>query len=69
MRFWRKSKSRLTGVNVGIPPFSAGATWDKDADELADAHRQLNILLIRKAPALEPADVELAKAFFGESAQ
>ena len=99
MRFWRKSKSRLTGVNVGIPPFSVGATWDKDADErevrargeradafaelwgiaqdahigmrndfdradeLADVHRQLNILLIRKAPALEPADVELAKDF------
>jgi hypothetical protein len=99
MRFWRKSKSRLTGINVGIPPFSVGASWDKDADErevrargeradafaelwgiaqdahiglrndfdrvdeLTDVHRQLNILLIRKAPALEPADVELAKDF------
>ena len=99
MRFWRKSKSRLTGINVGIPPFSVGASWDKDADErevrargeradafaelwgiaqdahlglrndfdradeLADVHRQLNALLIRKAPALEPADVELAKDF------
>jgi hypothetical protein len=99
MRFWRKSKSRLTGINVGIPPFSVGASWDKDADEreararseradafaelwgiaqdahlglrndfdrvdeLADVHRQLNILLIKKAPALEAADVELAKHF------
>ena len=99
MRFWRKSKSRLTGVNVGIPPFSIGATWDKEADErevrargeradafaelwgiaqdahigmrndfdrvdeLADVHRQLNTLLIRKAPALEPADVGLARDF------
>jgi hypothetical protein len=99
MRFWRKSKSRLTGINVGIPPFSVGASWDKDADErevrarseradafaelwgiaqdahiglrndfdrvdeLADVHQQLNILLIRKAPALEPPDVELAREF------
>ena len=99
MRFWRKSKSRLTGINVGVPPFSIGASWDKETDErevrarseradafaelwgivqdahigirndfdrvdeLADVHRQLNILLIRKAPALEPADVDLAKGF------
>jgi hypothetical protein len=101
MRFWRKSKSRVTGINIGIPPFSVGASWEKDADErevrargeradafselwgiaqdahlglrndfdrvdeLADVHQQLNILLIRKAPALEPADVELAKEFIG----
>jgi hypothetical protein len=99
MRLWRKSKSRLTGINVGVPPFSIGASWDKETDErevrarseradafaelwgiaqdahigmrndfdrvdeLTDVHRQLNILLIRKAPALEPADVDLAKDF------
>lgn len=99
MRFWRKSKSRLTAINVGVPPFSIGASWQQDADErevrargeradafaelwgiaqdahlglrndfdradeLADVHKQLNILLIRKAPALDPADVELAKNF------
>jgi hypothetical protein len=99
MRFWRSSKSRLTGINVGVPPFSIGATWDKETDEreararseradafaelwgiVQDAHigirndfdrveeltevrRQLNILLIRKAPALEQADVDLAKDF------
>jgi hypothetical protein len=99
MRLWRKSKSRLTGINVGVPPFSIGASWDKETDEreararseradafaelwgiaqdahigmrndfdrvdeLTDVHRQLNILLIRKAPALEPDDVDLAKDF------
>jgi hypothetical protein len=99
VRFWRKSKSRLTSFTVGVPPFSIGASWDKDpdervakarseradaftelwaiaqdahigirndfdrVDELDDVHRQLNILLIRKAPALEPADVDLAKDF------
>lgn len=30
---------------------------------MAEVHRQLNTLLIRKAPALEPADVELARGF------
>ena len=99
MRFWRKSKSRLTGISVGVPPFSFGASWDKEADErearargeradafaelwgiaqgahlgmrndfdrvdeLTEVHRQLNTLLIRKAPALEPADVQLAQDF------
>lgn len=99
MRLWRKSKSRLTGINVGVPPFNFGASWDRETDEraargrseradafaelwgiaqdahigvrndfdrageLADVHRQLNTLLIRKAPALEPADVDLAKDF------
>jgi hypothetical protein len=99
MRFWRSSKSRLTGINVGVPPFSIDATWDKETDEreararseradafaelwgivqdahigirndfdrveeLTEVHRQLNILLIRKAPALEQADVDLAKDF------
>lgn len=101
MRLWRKSKSRLTGINVGVPPFSIGASWDKETDErevrarseradafaelweivqdahigmrndfdrvgeLTDVHRQLHILLIRKAPALEPADVGLAQDFIG----
>src|SRR5580693_5796227 len=32
-------------------------------DELLDVHRQLNALLIQKAPALEPADVDLARSF------
>jgi hypothetical protein len=99
MRFWRKSKPRLTEINVGIPPFSIGASWDKETDErevkarseradafaelwgivqdahigirndfdrvdeLAEVHRQLNILLIRKDPALEPTDIDLAKDF------
>jgi hypothetical protein len=30
---------------------------------LADVHRQLNVLLIQKAPALDPADVDLAQDF------
>jgi hypothetical protein len=30
---------------------------------LADVHRQLNVLLIQKAPALDPADVDLAQSF------
>jgi hypothetical protein len=34
-----------------------------NVDGLADVHRQLNILLIRKAPVLDPADVELAQNF------
>ena len=99
MKFRRKSKSRLTGINFSIPLFGGGATWENEADErevrarsegadafaelwqvaqgahigirndfdkvdeLADVHRQFNILLIQKAPALEPADVELAKDF------
>jgi hypothetical protein len=33
MRLWRKSKSRLTGINVGVPPFSIGASLDKETDE------------------------------------
>jgi hypothetical protein len=32
-------------------------------DELLDFHRKLNALLIEKAPALEPADVDLARSF------
>ena len=34
-----------------------------DVDTLAAVHRQLNVLLIQKGPALDPADVELAQAF------
>jgi hypothetical protein len=99
MKFWKKSKARLTGISLSTPLFGGGATWEnasdereararseradafaelwriaQDAhigirndfdrvDELADVHRQLNILLIRNAPALEPADVDLAKDF------
>ena len=33
MRLWKKPGSRLTGINVGVPPFSIGASWEKDADE------------------------------------
>jgi hypothetical protein len=32
---------------------------------LADVHRQLNVLLIQKAPSLDPADVDLAQSFLG----
>lgn len=32
-------------------------------DELSDVHRQLNVLLIQQAPALEAADVVLAQDF------
>lgn len=34
-----------------------------NVDELTDIHRQLNVLLIEKAPALNRADVELAQNF------
>jgi hypothetical protein len=34
-------------------------------DEFLDVHRQLNSLLIQKAPALEPADVDVARSFLG----
>lgn len=34
-----------------------------NADQLAAVHRQLNILLIRKGPMLDRADVELAQNF------
>lgn len=34
-----------------------------NAAGLADVHRQLNVLLIQKAPALDPADVDLAQSF------
>jgi hypothetical protein len=34
-----------------------------NVDELASVHRKLNILLIQKAPVLDPADVELAQNF------
>jgi hypothetical protein len=42
--------------------------FDK-ADELSDVHRRLNTLLIEKAPALEDADVELARNFLGALAE
>jgi len=32
-------------------------------DEFVDVQRQLNVLLIQKAPVLEPADVDLARDF------
>jgi hypothetical protein len=34
-----------------------------NVDGLADVHRQLNVLLIQKAPALDPEDVDLAQNF------
>jgi hypothetical protein len=34
-----------------------------NVDGLADVYRQLNVLLIQKAPALDPADVDLAQNF------
>jgi len=34
-----------------------------NVDGLAAVHRQMNVLLIQKAPALNPADVDLAHAF------
>jgi hypothetical protein len=34
-----------------------------NVDVLADVHRQLNVLLIQKAPALDPEDVDLAQNF------
>ena len=34
-----------------------------NVDELTDVHRQLNVLLIKKAPALNRADVDLAQNF------
>jgi len=34
-----------------------------NADRLADVHRQMNALLIERAAALDPADVELAQGF------
>jgi hypothetical protein len=34
-----------------------------NVDELTDVHRQLNVLLIEKAPALNRADVDLAQNF------
>ena len=40
-----------------------------NADGLADVHRQLNVLLIEKAPALDHADVELAQAFLAALAE
>jgi len=35
----------------------------ENVDGLAAVHRQMNVLLIQKAPALDPADVELAQTF------
>ena len=97
MRFRRKAKFRVTGVN--FPVVGGGVTWTgstderevrarteradafaelwniaqsahigvrnnfDNVDELADVHRQLNVLLIQKAPALDPADVDLAQNF------
>lgn len=34
-----------------------------NVDTLAEVHRQLNVLLIQKAPALDPGDVALAQKF------
>lgn len=97
MRFRRKAKFTVTGVN--FPVIGGGVTWTGNTDErevrarteradafaelwniaqsahigvrnnfdnvseLADVHRQLNVLLIQKAPALDPADVDLAQNF------
>jgi hypothetical protein len=97
MRFWRKTKVRITGVS--LPVVGGGVTWSESVDErtararteradafaelwnvaqeahisvrdnfdnvdaLTDVHRQMNILLIKKAPVLDSADVELAQSF------
>ena len=52
-RLWRIAQE----ANIGIRN-----NFD-NADKLADVHRQMNVLLIECAPAMDPEDVELAKGF------
>ena len=49
----KKRKRRITGLNND---------FDR-VDELSEVHRQLNVLLIQQAPALEVTDVAMAQEF------
>ena len=50
---------------MSVPPSYGdhGGMLARLADELAEVHRRLNVLLIEKAPALDHSDVELAHDF------
>ncbi len=50
---WRMAQEAHIGVRNNLD----------NADRLADVHRQMNALLIERAAALDPADVELAQGF------
>jgi hypothetical protein len=50
---WRMAQDANIGVRNNLD----------NADALADIHRQLNVLLIDRAPAMDPEDVELAQKF------
>jgi len=58
---WRR---RLV-KRLSVPPSYGdhGGMLARLADELAEVHRRLNVLLIEKAPALDHSDVELAHDF------
>ena len=50
---WRMAQQAHIGVRNSLD----------NAGGLADVHRQMNAVLIERAPALDPADVDLAVEF------